>query len=106
MASVPTTDTDGDRQRRRFLQFLGTSPLLALPAYLQAQSGTPPDSAADALDVMDFEEAARRVLPPAHWGYMATGVDDDLTLKANVAGYRQIQIRPRRHPATTASGET
>ena len=33
---------------------------------------------------MDFEEAAWRALPPAHWGYMATGVDDDPTLKANM----------------------
>ena len=31
-------------------------------------------SAKDALDVLDFEEPARRMLPPAHWGYMATGV--------------------------------
>ncbi len=33
---------------------------------------------------MDFESAARRALPPAHWGYMASGSDDDATLKANV----------------------
>jgi isopentenyl diphosphate isomerase/L-lactate dehydrogenase-like FMN-dependent dehydrogenase len=44
---------------------------------------------------MDFQEAARRVLPPAHWGYMATGVDDDLTLKANVEAFTRIQLKPR-----------
>jgi 4-hydroxymandelate oxidase len=32
---------------------------------------------------MDFEEEARRALPPAHRGYMVAGVDDDLTLRAN-----------------------
>jgi len=28
-----------------------------------------------ALDVFHFEAAARKVVPPAHWGYMASGVD-------------------------------
>ena len=53
-------------------------------------------SAKDALKVMDFEEAARRALPPAHWGYMASGVDDDLTLKANMEAFKRIQLKPRR----------
>ncbi len=53
-------------------------------------------SAKDALDVMDFEEAARRALPPAHWGYMATDVDDNLTLKANMDAFKRIQLKPRR----------
>ena len=46
--------------------------------------------------MMDFEEAARRALPPAHWGYMATGVDDDLTLKANMEAFKHIGLKPRR----------
>ena len=45
---------------------------------------------------MDFEEAARKALPPAHWGYMTSGVDDDATLKANREGFQHIQLRPRR----------
>ncbi len=45
---------------------------------------------------MDFEAAARRILPPAHWGYMATGVDDDLTLQANTSAFRHIGLVPRR----------
>jgi hypothetical protein len=35
---------------------------------------TAPDQA---LDVFDFERVARAKLPPAHWGYLATGVDGD-----------------------------
>jgi isopentenyl diphosphate isomerase/L-lactate dehydrogenase-like FMN-dependent dehydrogenase len=50
----------------------------------------------DALNVMEFEAAARKALPPAHYGYMATGVDDDYTLQANHEAYRHIQLRPRR----------
>ena len=45
---------------------------------------------------MDFEEAARRVLSPAHWGYMASGVDDDVTVKRNREGFARFQLRPRR----------
>ncbi len=50
----------------------------------------------DAINVLDFEDMARKVLPPAHWGYLTTGVDDDLTLKANREAYRHYQLRPRR----------
>ena len=87
-------------ERRRFLKFLGGSPLF-VSAWAQGQ--TPAvlanpvlSNAKDALDLLDFEEAARKALPPAHWGYMATGVDDDLTLKANRAGFGRYQLKPRR----------
>jgi len=49
-----------------------------------------------ALEVIDFEAAARKALPPAHFGYLATGVDDDGTVRANREGYSRIQIRARR----------
>jgi len=87
--------------RREFLLFIATSAVVA-PAtrawaqQLVASHDAIPAAAKDFLQVMDFEEAARRVLPPAHWGYMATGVDDDLTLKANVEAYRHIGLKPRR----------
>jgi 4-hydroxymandelate oxidase len=80
--------------RRKFLRFLAASPVFAR---LRAQG--PPVSlstAKDALNVMDFEEAAHKALPPAHWGYMASGVDDDLTLKANMGAFKRIQLKPRR----------
>ena len=53
-------------------------------------------SAKDALNVMDFEPLARKVLPPAHWGYMATGVDDDVTLRNNRQAFEHYQLRARR----------
>jgi len=49
-----------------------------------------------ALDVMEFEAVAQKTLPPAHWGYLATGVDDDATVRANHEGFSKIQIRSRR----------
>jgi len=50
----------------------------------------------DAINVMDFEAAARKALPPAHFGYLATGVDDDATLRANREGFNRYFLRPRR----------
>ena len=82
------------RDRRRFLQFLAASPLFA-----HAWAQQPPlalGSAADAITLMDFEDAARRALTPAHWGYMSSGVDDDLTVKRNRDGFSRFQLRPRR----------
>src|SRR5437879_3633581 len=112
--------TDQAKTRRNFLKMLSASPLLASPGFLagsfsslvaagevtdkkflgwldslQQSDGaiTSPDQA---FDVMDFEPAARKILPPAHFGYLATGVDDDGTVRANREGYSRIQIRARR----------
>jgi len=80
------------RDRRRFLRFLAASPLLATA---WAQDLTL-DAPADAIGLLDFEAAARRVLSPAHWGYMASGVDGDATLRANREGFSRFALRPRR----------
>jgi 4-hydroxymandelate oxidase len=53
-------------------------------------------TAGKALDVFDFERVARSVLPPAHFGYLATGVDGDATLNANTAGFGNYGVRVRR----------
>ncbi len=83
--------------RRAFLKFVVGSPLLAgVPAFRQALAQAIVEKAADALDVFDFEAAARKVLPEAHWGYMATGVDGEDTLKANREGFTRYQLRTRR----------
>jgi 4-hydroxymandelate oxidase len=91
--------------RRKFLRLLAASPLLAgIPAIGQALAQTTSlqgvDSliakAADALDIFDFETVARRNIPSAHWGYLATGVDGEETLKANREAYSRYQLRTRR----------
>jgi isopentenyl diphosphate isomerase/L-lactate dehydrogenase-like FMN-dependent dehydrogenase len=87
------------RNRRNFLKFLAASPLFAsLPARAW-QTHTLDEVLAnpkDALDVMDFEAAARKALPAAHYGYMASGVDDNVTRDLNHEAYRHIQLRPRK----------
>ena len=39
---------------------------------------------------------AKLTIPPAHFGYLTTGVDDDKTLRANRAGFDKLYLRPRR----------
>ena len=93
--------------RRAFLRFLAASPLIttsgALTETLRTTVGaaqeagqSPITDPADALNVFEMEEAARARLPPAHFGYLASGVDDDGTLRANQEAYSRFQIRPRR----------
>jgi 4-hydroxymandelate oxidase len=108
------------RNRRKFLRLLAASPLLALPgpSHILLQkllaSGNPGardaftlfesleqgdaliSSPEQAFDVMDFEPVARKALPPAHFGFLATGVDDDATIRANREGFTKLQIRARR----------
>ena len=91
------------QHRRAFLRFLAGSPYVAalggIYAYAQKQAPELADaigSPKEALNVLDFEEAARRKVMPGHWAYMASGVDDDGTLHANREAYKHIQLRPRR----------
>jgi isopentenyl diphosphate isomerase/L-lactate dehydrogenase-like FMN-dependent dehydrogenase len=83
--------------RREFLRFLAASPLLAWQSPEEFVISSPEQ----AIDVLDFEAAARKALPPAHWGYLTTGVDDDATLRANREGFSHYQLRARRLVDTT-----
>jgi 4-hydroxymandelate oxidase len=99
--------------RRRLLQFLAASPLFAQAALTQgalAEAFRPQDPVewaprdldnliadpSQALDVFDFEPVMKKNVPPAHFGYMATGADDEMTLRANREGFRKFELRPRR----------
>jgi isopentenyl diphosphate isomerase/L-lactate dehydrogenase-like FMN-dependent dehydrogenase len=91
--------------RRAFLKYIAASPLLAGipsigPALAQTTSLQGVDtligSAADGLDVFDFEPVAHRNIPPAHWGFLATGVDGEETLRANREAYGRYELRTRR----------
>jgi isopentenyl diphosphate isomerase/L-lactate dehydrogenase-like FMN-dependent dehydrogenase len=50
----------------------------------------------DALDVFDFRRVAEVRLPPAHYGYLATGTDDNETMRANREAFRQVFLRAKR----------
>ena len=108
--------TIAERSRRQFLKFLSASPLFAAGAY-DALAGEGPVAGVklpdpivwaplktenviknpkDAINVFDFEPACRATVPPAHFGYMASGIDDEVTLRANREGFLKFQLRPRR----------
>jgi isopentenyl diphosphate isomerase/L-lactate dehydrogenase-like FMN-dependent dehydrogenase len=50
----------------------------------------------EAINVFDFEPVARKNVPPAHFGYMASGLDDEVTLRANRDGFLKFQLTPHR----------
>ncbi len=98
-------DPDRPSQIRRMLiNGLSAAPaLLSMPRLgLGAADAVPPKSdAADitvdqVLNVAEFEGLARAKLPPAHFGYLASGVDDDRTVFLNHDAYSHIEIRSRR----------
>jgi len=115
-----TQNSELTKTRRKFLLMLTASPVLAGPGLLGGsllklmasgdvtegqfrgwfdtfqQNDAVISSPEEALDVFDFEAAARKAIPPAHFGYLATGVDDDATVRLNHEGYAHIQIRARR----------
>src|SRR3954465_9681187 len=107
---------DQAASRRKFLQFLAGSPLLAAGG-LEAFAGEGPvpgsklpdplmwaplkldnliKSPKEAINVFDFEPVCRANVPPAHFGYMASGIDDEVTLRANREDFLKFQLRPRR----------
>jgi (S)-2-hydroxy-acid oxidase len=66
------------------------------PSQRFARPPPPVTEAGQVLDVMGFEPLARSALPPAHFGYLATGVDGDLTVARNADAFLHYQIRARR----------
>lgn len=94
--------------RRLLLKFLLSSPLLSLtlcsPDSKKETSTTSTakkivegiEKADDAFNVFDFEALAKQKLPPAHYGYLATGVNDDLTLQANRDAFSKVKLKMRR----------
>src|SRR5262245_37021995 len=83
--------------RRAFIKFVAASPLLAaFPSFRETFQQGNIEQAVDALDVFDFQSLAQKAIPPAHWGYLMTGVDGEDTLKANRDGFTRYQLRTKR----------
>jgi isopentenyl diphosphate isomerase/L-lactate dehydrogenase-like FMN-dependent dehydrogenase len=68
---------------------------------------------ADALNVMDFEAVAKKLLPPAHLRFMLAGTDDEDTLAANREGQTVPVVaaaagglQQREHERTELLGQT
>jgi len=104
---------DPRQSRRHFLQFLAASPFYASGTLAAFAAETPsrlPDpmvwaprdldhliaTPKEASSVFDFEPVMHKNVPPGHFGYMASGIDDEVTLRANREGFLKFQLRPRR----------
>jgi isopentenyl diphosphate isomerase/L-lactate dehydrogenase-like FMN-dependent dehydrogenase len=59
-----------------------------LPEFIQS-----PD---EAINLFDFKAAAHKILSPAHFAYLNTGVTDNLTREVNRTAFDAIKLRPRR----------
>src|SRR6478735_9689643 len=113
--SIMPNEIDQAASRRKFLQFiaastaLGYADKLAFAETLLPKSKLPDPmiwapldpanlikSPKEAINVFDFEPVMRQNVPPAHFGYMASGIDDEVTLRANREGFLKFQLRPRR----------
>ena len=105
--------------RRNLLKLLLASPLLGLPQFASASDKLDPDlefilsvkrmlieSPEEAINIFDLEMVARHTLPPAHYGYIATGVTDESSQIANRQGLRDrlqrvgVAAEPEDDPAT------
>jgi isopentenyl diphosphate isomerase/L-lactate dehydrogenase-like FMN-dependent dehydrogenase len=123
-ASAPATRTT--IARRQLLRFLVASPLVSAAAadaiaillaagsdqalaqsydvLRGARRALGPDgiitAPADALDIFEFQPAAKKAVlaqdAPAHWGYLESGVDGDVTRDANHSAYAKYNIRVQR----------
>ncbi|HLH94032.1 MAG TPA: alpha-hydroxy acid oxidase [Xanthobacteraceae bacterium] len=99
--------------RRELLKFFAASPLLASSSFAALASETPsrlPDpmvwaprdldhlisTPKEAINVFDFEPVMHKNVPAGHFGYMASGIDDEVTLRANREAFLHFQLRPRR----------
>lgn len=86
--------------RRQFLKYLAASPLLtnyaAFAQEVEETLGERLTDPSEVINVFEMEALARERIPPAHFGYLATGVDSDETLRANREGFTRFQIKPRR----------
>ena len=108
---MPTIDPR--TSRRHFLQFLAASPFYASSTLAAFAAETPsrlPDpmiwaprdldrlisTPKEAINVFDFEPVMHKNVPPGHFGYMASGIDDEVTLRANREAFLKFQLRPRR----------
>jgi 4-hydroxymandelate oxidase len=82
--------------RRRLLQLLAASPLLASGLSFARPEYATPATLKQALNIAQLKELAAQQLDLSAYHFIVGGSDDMLTTEENIAGLRRIKIRPRR----------
>lgn len=86
---------------RQFLLFAAGSPLLAAQSNRSSdpgRTGYPPtyaDEVMGPVNLHEFEEIAKSKIHKLAYDFIAGGVDDELTLRANRESLQRLRIRPR-----------
>jgi len=108
--------TEREKNRRSFMKYLAASPVLGLSAKsamagTAAQMNTRPadpymwwprdptyliERPEDALDVFEFEPVAHKNTPPAHFGFVTAGADDEGEGRHNRDDLGKFALRSRR----------
>jgi 4-hydroxymandelate oxidase len=104
---------DASADRRRFLKLLAASPLLSVAGlspgngFAQFPPGGVDATDSDAgtgvvvgdlkevLNVFDLQKTAEKTMLYQHYMWLASGVEDESTLRANREGFNRYQIRAR-----------
>ena len=108
--------TEREKHRRSFLKYLAASPVLtagaksALAATAAEMPARPADPMVwwpqdpnflvekpeDALDVFELEAVAHKNMPPAHFGFVTSGADDDGGVRKSREDIAKFALRGRR----------
>ena len=97
--------------RRNLLKFIASSPLIGSsimssltssamavdnPALLMADIESLIKTPDEAINLFDFERIASQTIPTSHYGFLTTGVDDNITKYKNHEAYKKYYLRARR----------
>jgi isopentenyl diphosphate isomerase/L-lactate dehydrogenase-like FMN-dependent dehydrogenase len=87
-----------NKDRRSFLRYLASSPLVGVTSVSLAQQFAIPEitEPGHAVNVFDFEPIMQNNVLPPHYTYMAMGTDSGRTVQANREGFEQFRLRARR----------
>src|SRR5262245_33620724 len=84
------------RALRKLVGMYGAANILGAQERIGRPAPAPlDDPVLDPVNVMDFARLAQKKLDPVAWDYLEGGSEEEESLRANMAGYRRIILRPK-----------
>ncbi|HEX5996068.1 MAG TPA: alpha-hydroxy-acid oxidizing protein [Jiangellales bacterium] len=87
--------TDEVEHRRPLREFIARQITSTAPVSAEPPEREPPKPARRIVNVHDFEAAARERLDQVYYDYFVSGAQDEVTLRANEAGFGRLALVPR-----------